>query len=76
MIIVIFNCKETKMSEYKCKEGMIDNRKVTDSHQEGIKRVLQRGRSKPDVEGHFGKLGKHSKAHFSRKGEGLTPRKA
>lgn len=64
------------MSEYKCKEGMIDNRKVHDTHQEGIKRVLQRGHNKPDVEGHNGKMGHGGKAHWSRKGDALTPRKA
>lgn len=65
------------MSEYKCKEGMIDNRMVHDNHQEGIKRVLQRRHDKRDVEGHNGKMGgHHDKAHWSRKGDSLTPRKA
>jgi hypothetical protein len=65
------------MSEYKCKEGMIDNRMVKDSHQEGIKRVLQRKEDRNDVEGHNGKMGGHvEKAHWSRKGDSLTPRKA
>jgi hypothetical protein len=62
---------------YKCKEGMIDNRMVKDNHQQGIHRVLQRGTSRPDIEGHNGKMGlHHSKAHWSRKGDSLTPRKA
>jgi len=64
------------MSEYKCKEGMIDNRMVKDSHQEGIKRVLQRKEDRNDVEGHHGKMGMGDKAHWSRKGDSLTPRKA
>ena len=38
------------MSEYKCKEGMIDNRMVKDDHQQGIKRVLQRKEDRNDVE--------------------------
>jgi hypothetical protein len=65
------------MSEYKCKDGMIDNRMVKENHQQGISRVLQRGTSKPDVYGHNGKMGTiHDKAHWSRKGDSLTPRKA
>jgi hypothetical protein len=64
------------MSEYKCKEGMIDNRIVHDNHQQGIKRVLQRHHDKNDVEGHSGKMGKGDKAHWSRRGDSLTPRKA
>lgn len=62
--------------EYKCKDGMIDNRKVSDSHQEGIKRVLQRGKDRQDVKGHQGKMGMGDKAHWSRRGDSLTPRKA
>ena len=66
--------------EYKCKEGMIDNRIVKDSHQEGIKRVLQRkGESmKSDHEGHQGKMSHkpRSDAGFKRTGDSLTPRKA
>ena len=65
------------MSEYKCAEGMMDNRMVKDNHQEGIKRVLQRKVDKKDVEGHHGKMGgKHDKAHWSRKGDSMVPRKA
>jgi len=64
------------MSEYKCKEGMIDNRRVNDNHQGGIERVLQKRDDKRDVEGHNGKMGKSSKAHWRRSGTPLTPRKA
>jgi hypothetical protein len=65
------------MSEYKCKEGMIDNRMVNENHQQGIHRVLQRRHDRMDVEGHKGKMGTmHDKAHWSRKGDALTPRKA
>ena len=66
------------MSEYKTKSGMIDNRMVNDNHQQGIERVKQR-RSEynpKDCEGHHGKMGKGDKAHFSRRGASLTPRKA
>jgi len=59
-----------------CMKGMIDNRKVNDNHQQGIKRVLQRGHDKMDVAGHHGKMGKGDKAEWSRKGDSLTPRKA
>jgi hypothetical protein len=64
---------------YKPKEGMIDNRNVHDNHQQGIGRVMQR-RSEynpADCIGHNGKMGTiHDKAHFARKGDSLTPRKA
>ena len=65
------------MSEYKCKEGMIDNRMVKDNHQQGIKRVLQRKEDRNDVEGHNGKMGKNipSESHWKRN-DVLTPRKA
>ena len=63
------------MSEYKCKEGMIDNRMVKDDHQQGIKRVLQRKEDRNDVEGHNGKMGMADKAHWKRN-DVLTPRKA
>lgn len=59
-----------------CMKGMIDNRIVHDNHQEGIKRVLQRGHERMDVAGHNGKMGKGDKANWSRKGDSLTPRKA
>ena len=64
------------MSEHKNKEGMIDNRMVKDDHQQGIKRVLQRREDRNDVEGHHGKMGNGDKAHWTRKGDSLTPRKA
>ena len=64
------------MSEYKCKEGMIDNRMVKDNHQQGIERVIQRKEDRNDVEGHNGKMGKGARANWSRKGDSLTPRKA
>lgn len=64
--------------DYKLKEGMIDNRKVKDNHQQGIGRVLQRkgDTTRADVVGHDGKMGMGDKAHWSRKGDSLTPRKA
>ena len=68
------------MSEYKMKDGMIDNRIVKEDHQEGIKRVLQRKSEhmKADVEGHKGSMshGHRSDASFKRTGSSLTPRKA
>lgn len=61
-------------------KGMIDNRKVKDSHQEGISRVLQRkSESNPmDWRGHNGKMGQgsHSEHNFKRSDASLTPRKA
>ena len=69
--------------EYKCKEGAIDNRKVHDTHQEGIKRVIQRHHNKLDSEGHSGSMaggwkhgGEGKKDHFKRSGGSLTPTKA
>lgn len=64
------------MSEHKGMKGMIDNRNVHDNHQGGIERVIQRGHDKRDVEGHHGKMGPGDKAHWSRRGDSLTPRKA
>lgn len=66
------------MSEYKCMEGMIDNRLVHDNHQGGIERVKQRKYDRRDVEGHHGKMGnkKPNLSHWSRRGDSLTPRKA
>lgn len=65
------------MSGYKCKEGMIDNRKVSDNHQQGIARKIQRKEDRNDVEGHQGKMGnkKPNLSHWKR-GDSLTPRKA
>lgn len=64
------------MSACNPKERMIDNRIIRDTHQEGIKRVLQRKVDRCDVEGHNGKMGRGAKAHWSRRGDSLTPRKA
>jgi hypothetical protein len=64
--------------EYKCKEGMIDNRMVKDSHQEGIARVIQR-KSERDPKGQGGKMSATkgtSESNWKRSGESLTPRKA
>lgn len=60
-------------------KGMIDNRKVKDSHQEGIGRVIQRKSEKSGGNGHCsGKMsGKGaSESNFKRTGGSLTPRKA
>lgn len=56
---------------------MIDNRKVSDNHQEGISRKIQRKQDRNDVEGHNGKMGKNvpSQSNWKR-GDSLTPRKA
>lgn len=66
--------------EYKCKEGMIDNRRVKDNHQEGISRVMQRKSEKmrSETEGHKGSMshGHRSDAAFKRTGASMTPRKA
>jgi hypothetical protein len=65
------------MAKYQPMDGMIDNRNVHDSHQEGIHRVLQRRTNKKDVEGHYGYMGgKIDKADWARKGDSLTPKKA
>ena len=69
--------------EYKCKDGMIDNRIVDENHQQGIKRVLQRHHNKMDYEGHKGSMaggwkhgnGGHEHKSFKRSGGQLTPRK-
>jgi hypothetical protein len=55
---------------------MIDNMKVKDSHQEGIKRKIQR---KGDMEkGHGGKMHDmpQEKANWKRPNSASTPRKA
>jgi hypothetical protein len=68
------------MSKDKPKSGMIDNRVVKDSHQQGIERVIQkRSEYNPrDCEGHKGKMGtiKPNLSNWSRRGDPLTPRKA
>jgi hypothetical protein len=60
------------------KSRMIDNRMVKDNHQQGIERVKQKRSdyNPKDCEGHHGKMGMGDKAHWSRKGDSLTPRKA
>jgi hypothetical protein len=62
------------------KHEMIDNRKVKDSHQEGIARVIQRksDRTRADSEGHQGKMNdkRGSESNWKRSGGSLTPRKA
>ena len=60
----------------KHKGGMIDNKMVKDDHQEGISRKIQRKHERNDVAGHHGKMGMGDKAHFKRKGDAMTPRKA
>lgn len=62
--------------DYKCKEGMIDNRMVRDDHQEGIRRVIQRPGSMQKGQG--GKMGERipSENNWKRSGGSLTPRKA
>jgi len=63
--------------DYKCKDGMMDNRMVKDTHQEGIHRVLQRKPNPMDSAGHNGKMGQnHTKSGFGRKGESMTPKSA
>ena len=70
--------------EYKCKEGMIDNRMVKENHQGGIERVKQRkgDTTRADVEGHKGSMAKGwghgagSEKNWKRSGASLTPRKA
>lgn len=67
------------MSEYKPKEGMIDNRMVKENHQQGIERVKQRkgDTTRADIVGHNGKMGKDipSQSNWKRN-DILTPRKA
>lgn len=58
--------------------GMIDNKHVNDSHQQGIERVKMRhGELEVGQHGKMG-MGHHSSASFKRNqgGGGLTPRKA
>ena len=63
---------------HKHKDGMIDNRKVHDTHQEGISRVIQRDHEKRM--GHNGKMGMggkgHSEKEFHRADNAKTPRRA
>lgn len=75
--------------EHKPHGEMMDNRMVKDTHQEGIKRVLQKHHNPLDSAGHHGSMKggwKHGWAddhhksnkpdHFKRTGGSLTPRKA
>lgn len=59
-------------------KGMIDNRRVKDTHQEGIERVKQRKGEHEKVDGHNGYMGGKvgSESNWKRKGDTLTPRKA
>lgn len=67
-----------KSSEYSSHPHMADNRMVKDSHQEGIKRVMQR-KGDMDVGQHGSmsdgwKHGGHKKSsHFSRSGSSMPP---
>lgn len=60
--------------EHKMKEGMMDNRKVKDSHQEGIERVKQRKGDMPVGQG--GKMHNSGSANWKRPNSAATPRKA
>ncbi len=56
------------------KGGMIDNRKVSDSHQEGISRVIQRKGEGGRV-GQPGKMVSTGHANWKRDGGSMTPRR-
>lgn len=60
------------------KSGMIDNRKVSDNHQQGIERVIQRDKSPTGAQhGRMGEKAKgESESHWKREGGSLTPRRA
>jgi hypothetical protein len=68
----------------KMMKGMIDNRMVKDTHQEGISRVMQRKSEKnpADSAGHHGSMkdgwgkGAGSEKNWKRSDASLTPRKA
>ena len=55
-------------------KGMIDNRMVKDSHQEGIARVIQRKGEEGRV-GQPGKMTGKGHAEWKRSGGSLTPRR-
>jgi hypothetical protein len=59
--------------EHKHHSKMIDNRMVKDTHQEGIKRVIQKEHDARD--GHFGKMGlkHHEGKGFKRENTGASP---
>lgn len=65
--------KAPKMKEHDMKSGMIDNRKVNDSHQRGAERIMGIGKSMSKGQG--GKMSSSAKADFSRS-SAMTPRKA
>ena len=59
------------------KPAMIDNRMVKDNHQQGIERVMQRGKTaKTWQDGEMGMGMRESGAWSKRSGDSLTPRKA
>ncbi len=59
------------------KKGMIDNKKVNNSHQEGISRVLQRGNSDKGAQnGKMSMKGDGKESNWKRSGASLTPRRA
>ncbi|HLX54705.1 MAG TPA: hypothetical protein VKR58_12220 [Aquella sp.] len=63
------------MKESKMHGGMMDNRKVSDNHQQGIERIKQR--SGDMKKGQGGKMGCYgSESNFKRSGASMTPRKA
>ena len=59
--------------ENKMKDGMNDNRRISENHQQGIERVKQQKGSM--MKGQGGKMGKVEEAHWNRSGSQLTPRK-
>ena len=56
------------------KREMIDNRKVSDNHQDGISRVIQRKGEGGRV-GQPGKMESTGHANWKRSGGSLTPRR-
>ena len=59
------------------KSSMIDNRKVSGNHQEGISRVLQKGKvEKTWADGKMSMRGDGKESNWKQSGESLTPRKA
>lgn len=61
--------------KHKSHGSMIDNRKVSDSHQEGIARKIQR-KGEPGRVGEPGKMSQKGHANWRRHGGSLTPRQA
>lgn len=59
------------------KKGMIDNRKVSNNHQEGISRVIQRDNSASTAQkGKMSMKGDGKESNWKRGGDCLTPRRA